>query len=233
MDAVKNTIIAVVKESIPDIAEAGLDSLLQNGIFREIPMLRTILAIGEGALSIRDILYTRHILMFASSLRNGNASCIQIEEHLRELEKNPKLRFIEMETIMADIARHDKYIKDQILANFYSLFISNSSIFDWEKFVTYSEINNNIFVYDICDLQDLNKFGLLRDGDSFDMSSLKRLRNIGLVNYYDGQEVSLEQNNAMSEYEIASITEEGRFFCEYGLSGVSVCQDIDGKKMII
>lgn len=51
-------------EAISDIAEVGIDLLIQNEAIKEIPILSSLLALWKGGLAIRDYLFLRKLSSF-------------------------------------------------------------------------------------------------------------------------------------------------------------------------
>lgn len=76
---IEKSIIESIKSSnleglITDSAEVGLDSLLENGIFKDIPFFGTLAKAYHTASNIKDALFARKVYMFLSSIQETTKS---------------------------------------------------------------------------------------------------------------------------------------------------------------
>lgn len=74
-----------------DFLELGIDSVLQDGLLREIPIVGTIVRMCRFAQNVHDRNLLRQTLVFINEFNSGNISAEKIEKHREKLKQNPKL----------------------------------------------------------------------------------------------------------------------------------------------
>lgn len=198
-----------------DYLEIGLDSLLNDGVLKDIPIIGSCYSIGKVYFGVKDITLTKKVLIFSQKVRKKVISDYELNEHLEILKSDKQKLNKELEIIINYLDRHTKYIKAQILANFYLLYLSKK--IEWEDFDFFAEIVDNVSVYDLKVLKIVWEKGIIKEGERYNPVSLQRLRNYGLVEYHDGLSVIKKGDN---ERYIAMINEIGKFFCEYGMEDI-------------
>ena len=53
-----------------DLAEVAIDQLIDDGVFKDIPILGTIYGVGKAALQIREILFLKKIIYFLTEIKD-------------------------------------------------------------------------------------------------------------------------------------------------------------------
>lgn len=145
MESCGNIIYQHAMDIVPDIAEIGVDSIVEDGILKEIPGINVIIAAGKCITGIAGAISTKHILVFAQKLNDGEHSYKCVMKHYEKLKKYPKKMRHEVETLVSSITNHSKYIKDQMLANFYLLYCNPDIEFTWNDFDMYNEIIRDLW----------------------------------------------------------------------------------------
>ncbi len=202
-----------------DIAEVGLDQLIDDGVLKELPVLSTILKTVKIGNSVHDWFYTRKLLTFIKAIYDGTVTEKEWNKHMEKLQKDPKRRIKELETLAVNIDRHNKRVKEIILANYYVEYIIGN--ISWAQFNLFAEALDIISFYDFDTLSFMvsNEYLSLED-EMENMLSLKHLNNAGLIDYYNGMEV-VGINDEDKKF-IAHITEFGRDFYKLGkISSIS------------
>lgn len=64
-----------------DFLELGIDSVLQDGLFKDIPIVGTIVSMGKFAQNVHDRNLLRQTLTFINEFNNGNFSSDEVEKH--------------------------------------------------------------------------------------------------------------------------------------------------------
>lgn len=219
------------KEIATDLAEVGVDQLLDDGVIREIPVLGILQKTGKLLLDIRNLYITKHVLVFAQNLNRGSLNRTEIIKHYENLEKNPKKKIMELETIINHVSIHYKYIQDKILANFYMLYCNPEDDFGWKDFELMAQITGEIFPNDLealKDIYDKERF----ETQNFDRYAIGRLSKLGLVDYFNGMVVS-ESNGAEANGFYARINKLGSCYWELGVRDLKLYQNFDGEMRII
>ena len=217
-DAISN----FTKETLPDIAEIAVDSMLEDGILKDIPIINSFLAAGMLFGDIRNAFLTKHVLVFTQQLNNGTILQEKIKQHYEELEKNPKKKLQELEIILQSLSKNKKYIQDKILANFYSAYCNPDVDFNWTDFELMSQITEGLFPYDLVELHKIYRAGDLKSGE-FDTYAAMRLSALGLITYDSGaltwaSTISNETPNKVT------INKIGKIFWKLGMTGIGYHQ---------
>lgn len=154
----------------------------------------------------------------------------KLKKHKEELLSKPKKMVKELEIILTYLDRHTKFIKNLILGNFYIMYYDEDVEFEWEDFEFFAEIVDDLSVFDLEDLKALYEKKKLIAGEEYNPVAMKRLRNCGLVDFFDGMVAS--NSNDTNGY-IARITKVGEFFWEYGMRGISIKTTVNDENIIL
>lgn len=65
-------------------SENLLDAFLDDGVLREIPVIKTVLAVGRTGIAVRDVLLVKKLLRFLHEMENVNAERERFEAEMRE-----------------------------------------------------------------------------------------------------------------------------------------------------
>lgn len=123
---------------ISDLAEVGLDAIMEDGIFKDIPILSTAVAVYKIGSSIKERHNLKKLLVFLNELNNGIADEQKRKEYQEKFQGNEKFRNQEIEYLLVLIDRYISYDKPQMLAKIYLAYLCNE--IDWLIFSKYSEI---------------------------------------------------------------------------------------------
>lgn len=229
----KSLIFEYGKDVVLDIAEITIDSLLNDGILKEVPIVDTVQSSVNLVCKIIGRFKAKHILVFAQNVNSNEESTKKIRMHYEKLKEKKKLMQQEMEVIVSSIISHDKYIKDKILANFYLEYCDPNVKFEWRDFEEMLTIVDALFPYDLACLEDIYNKGVYNEGNEYNRSSISRLSNLNLVDYYNEIAVTGDVPNAAAQYYTAKITKTGKYFWEHGLKEIDIFHDIDGESRIL
>lgn len=217
IQAFRDTICNTAVDSLADVAEIGLDSLLADGFIKDIPAIGFLVRMGQGITSIKNVIVAKRILVFVQQVRTNSISDGALQNHIKELDNDPEKFNQELETILDYIDKQVGYIKAKILGNFYHSFLDRK--ISWEDFILLADIVGAISTADIDTLLDLySKREYLRN-DSFDVNCAKRLDRCSLIDYFNGMIVSSKKDN--NKQIMARINNIGDAFVEVGLKNIS------------
>lgn len=120
-----------------DYAEIGLDSFLDNGAIKEIPLVKTVVGIVKGGIAIREIFLAKKLLTFLKAFHLGNLEQEKKEKFLKKLNTDKKYKesVIEQITVLND--RFVSVEKSKILSNLFQAHINGK--FDWKGFCQLAE----------------------------------------------------------------------------------------------
>ena len=71
------------------LGEVTVDSFMNEGILRDIPIIGTIVGLGKAGVAVRDLLFVRKLQAFLGELDNASE---ERERFARDMESNPEER---------------------------------------------------------------------------------------------------------------------------------------------
>lgn len=203
-ESMKNGLLGSGIDMAKEYAEIALDSLLNEGILKEIPIVGTIFNLGKCGLTIKNLQFTRNYLTFLQEVRNNEKTVMELEKHIEELNNNPK----QMETLLIYLEEYKSVDKIKYMANIYRAFLSPNILkVNWEETLIFFELLDRLLPSDIEDLKKMMTYGA-RATEFNDHSGLLRLSALGLLQYFNGKEEKYEHN----KIGLARITAQGKAF---------------------
>ena len=104
---------------ISDCLELGIDSLLNNKIIKEIPILKSFINVGKITQNIRERNYLKNIIVFINELNNGDINIERLKSHQEKLKNNSKKAEKELGRILIILDQTIDNIKVSILDKLY------------------------------------------------------------------------------------------------------------------
>jgi hypothetical protein len=136
-----------------DISEVALDSIFEDGILRDLPVVSTVVGIVKTSKNIRDKLYAKKILLF---LQSSNDCAIEKREaFISKLNKNPKEKQKVGETIILILEKSDEMKKPIIIGNLFKAYLVED--ISYSEFIKLSSIVNKTSVNDLYLLVKMRK----------------------------------------------------------------------------
>src|SRR5699024_5263930 len=112
-----------------DMAELGIDSLLDEGVFKSIPIVSVLVGSGKTAQ--------------------------KIEKYKNHLDSNPKYAEEELGRVIILLNSNVDLKKSELLAKFYRSYINGD--IDWSTFCELSDITSRLFISDLHLLFEVSK----------------------------------------------------------------------------
>ena len=129
---------------IQDIGEIGIDSLLDDGVLKDVPILGSVLAIGKTFGTVRDYYLAKKLMSFLGEL--SSLPDKEREKLIVKLEADSKYK----ETIGAKIidllSRIDDERKPKLIANAFKLYLAGKI-----DYTELSRVNYSIERFQLCD----------------------------------------------------------------------------------
>ena len=152
------------------LSEVLIDSLIEDGIAKDIPIIGTIVGLGKVALGIRERLFLKKIIYFISELKEIPTS--KRHKMIDKIDSSQKYRIKVGEKLLYIIEKCEDHEKSKIIAYLFSAFI--------EGMLTYDEFLRSASVVEKIIPEDLIKFV----NDDFETNALidaGEYLNTGLV----------------------------------------------------
>lgn len=141
---------------LQELAEIGVDSVMQDGILKDVPLIGTLVDLAKTGRNVRDLLFMRKLQSFLSSMQDTpNAARDEFKERM---EGDQELRRRVGENLLLRLERMDDMSKPEILGR----------AFMWlmERRVTYDEYCLLEIAIDRVALPDLKELAAVSDASS-------------------------------------------------------------------
>ena len=172
-----NSLTQEVSGVIGEYAELGLDALVEDGLFKDIPVVSTVTAVYRIGKSIRERHHIAKLISFLNEINKGIVNEEKREEYREKFASNEKFRNQELEYILILIDRYISFDKPQMLAKLYLAYLDGEII--WEEFTMYAEVIDRFLLLDCRTLTsdaDVYIVPIKRTGDA-----IQRLVALGLL----------------------------------------------------
>jgi hypothetical protein len=127
------------------LAEVFADSLMKDGIAKDIPIIGSVIGLGKTAIGIKESLFLKKVIYFISELKN--ISSAQRHEMIDEIDNSGKFRTKVGEKLLYIIDKCDDHEKSQIIARIFSAFLLGT--ISYAEFLRASHIVNQLIIDDL------------------------------------------------------------------------------------
>lgn len=127
------------------LAEVLTDSLMEDGIAKQIPIIGTVVGLGKTAIGIKESLFLKKIIYFISEINNIPAS--KRQEMIDKIDTSGKFRIKVGEKLLYIIDKCDDHEESQIIACLFSSFLSGRISYD--EFLRASHIISQVITEDL------------------------------------------------------------------------------------
>lgn len=183
-----------------DLLEIGIDSVLEDGVLQDIPIINSIIGIYKTGASIREYLFMKKLIKFLNEFKKINEIDRQrfISEELGDKEKREKFG----ETILSLIEKADESKKLNLYAQVFKLHIMGKCTYD--ESIRICTMIDKIFY---SDLEYLIKF---QDGSFEERLITEELYKNGFLSYsgIDGGSASSNGGIIYNKNRYGNITED-------------------------
>ena len=140
--SLRDSVLDPSVDFIEEICEIGIDSILDNTILREIPIVKAVAAIcGVGA-NIHERNLLKQTIAFMHGFRTGTLDSEKIETYRRELKNNPKKQERELSRILVVLSHEIYEVKSKHLGIAFNAVVMDSMIKTPKVFTEASSASN-------------------------------------------------------------------------------------------
>lgn len=157
---ISNSLISSIQEPLLDsaenILEIGIDSILEEGILKDVPFISTAISlykIGKGILDRHTI---KKFAIFINEINNHTIKKEKINEYKKKIESNIKKSEQELEYLLIILARYIGYEKPSMLSKIYLAYLESD--ITWDNLVLFSEIIDRLLPGDFNELASAQTF---------------------------------------------------------------------------
>lgn len=195
-----------------DFLELGIDSVLQDGLLKDIPIVGTIVSAGRFAQNVHDRNLLRQTLAFMQEYKQSGVASAKVEQHRLELREKPKMMEAELGRILILLNKNIDLIKSVYEARFYASF--HAGQISWDDFCELCDITDRLFVSDVEKLREVHINGGVTEEMAVSYRH-DRLISVGLLTNearLSGSIAMFNLNSAETQY-IMVLTDIGNKFC--------------------
>lgn len=145
--ALCDSITDEARSSAASILEVGLDSVLDDGLLKDVPLLSTAASLYKIGHSIKERHYIKKLAEFIQAFNNGIVDDTQVQAIREKLLYDRKKAEKELEYISILVDRYISDGKASIIAKLYLAYHDNK--LSWEEFAMYSEVTDQLFMNDL------------------------------------------------------------------------------------
>lgn len=203
--AMKNSLIREWDGTIEELLEVSLDSILEEGLLRDIPIVGTVNAICKTGVRIREKHLIKETLLFIKALNEGQISKEKVQRYKEMLDSDSERAEKELERILLILDSHISSSQSIRLGHFYKTYVNNA--ISWDKFSELMQANQRIFEEDVNSLLGLKK-GLELKGSYKGL----RLSSLGLIKIKEHTLVDKTLILSNQDYELTGF---GKMFLQH------------------
>jgi len=186
----------------PDLAEVALDHILDDGIIKDIPVVRSVVALYETIVSVRDMLLIKKLLLFLLSL--SSVSPEKKTKFKEKINSDEKFKRVVGEKLIVILDRLDDMEKPALVARAFQAYVEEH--IDLETFQRLTSAIDRSFLLDMRTLKTVG------DPKKFTSHTTLNLSNSGLLEVNASSTVRIGAKS--NEYHI---TELGNLLLEFVL----------------
>ena len=159
-----------------DLAEVGIDAIMNDGILKEVPLLSTVIGFYKIGSGIKERHTIKKLSVFLGEIGKGIVDEQKLLEYQRKFQDDEKKRTKEIERLLVLIDRYTDYDKPKSLAKLYMAYLRER--LSWDELVKYAEVLDRFLPNDFEQLSKGNQHGIHCSEAS---DSLLRLVSLGLM----------------------------------------------------
>lgn len=193
-----NLDLNILKDTTLDYSEILLDSFLKDGVFKEVPVVKTIVALGKTGLGIRDYLLANKLCAFMKNIQDIPQE--KIDKFISKIDNPKKIIEIGMKIIQL-LDKLDETKKAELVGKLYKLLIN--------KEITISEYFRVCHLIDKCFYNDILKLNYFKTNESITShnlevpaETLEELFASGFISNHGFDGGTFEGNNSGTIYKL-------------------------------
>lgn len=205
---------STLSDACVDMAEMGIDSLLDDGVFKGIPVVSLLIGVGKTAQNIHDRNLLKQTIKFINTFNAKSISSAKIEKYRQRLKDNPQFAEEELGRVVILLNSNVELKKSELLAKFYRSYVNEE--IDWSLFCELSDITSRLFISDLQLLYNVYR-GQISDTSQCPVYKADRLIALGLL---DSAMKSMSIGSATGSHTQRYIQANnlGKLYCDISLN---------------
>lgn len=172
----KNSISEEVAGVCSDFLEIGIDSILDEGVLKDIPFISTAVAVYKIGKSIGERNHLKKLGAFLDEINKNIISENDRRDYQNKLKDKQEFLNKELEYVLVIVDRYIGIEKPKMLAKLYLAYLDG--VISWVVFTKYAEVIDRFLPGDCETLVSDTTYKTERD---IDTDSIQRLIALGLV----------------------------------------------------
>ena len=201
-------------DGVANIAEVGIDSIMSDGLLKDIPIVNLLLNASRTFKAIHERNLLKNTALFLDAVNSQKIDDKKVQAYKKKL-LNEKTAERELGRVIVLLDQYVDNIKAQMLGRLFCQYIDRD--YSWDKFCELSDILNRLFLDDMPFLYSI--FGSEDRQAIYHIYkipyNIKRLESIGLVEPF-GEYSSFGDRLLLSENMFAELTDNGLLFADVG-----------------
>ncbi len=152
-DALGKSLFGIAEDTLPDLAEVGIDQILSDGVLKEVPIVKTMYTAVKFVYNVRERNLLKQTLQMIAALRNKVTDHDKIEKYRSHLQKDPRYADKELGRILIILDQTIDVEKSRILGILFGAFVNKE--ISWEMFCELTEITRRMFLSDFAFMKRL------------------------------------------------------------------------------
>ena len=198
------------KDSIGDITELGIDSLLDDGVFKDLPIVSMLVGVKNTYQNIHDRNLLKQTLTFIKQFNSGSINQEKLNKYRDLLNTDSKKAEKELGRVLIILNSTIDMEKSQMLANLYKSYINEK--INWNQFCEFAEIIKMFFLNDF-NIIDLIYKHQITDTSGIEIYPIDRLTSLGIVNTVM-KTIMISSNTSSKSDKYVNLTTIGQKFYE-------------------
>ncbi len=141
-DSLNEETIACVSE----LAEIGLDAIMDDALLKEVPILSTAIAIYKICGSLKERHNIKKLIAFLNEINKGIIDEQKRLEYQQKFKREERFRDQEIEYLLVLIDRYISYDKPKMLAKLFLAYLDGTIL--WEELTMYAEVIDRFLLLD-------------------------------------------------------------------------------------
>lgn len=198
------------KDPIGDITELGIDSLLDDGVFKDLPIVSMLVGVKNTYQNIHDRNLLKQTLTFIKQFNSGSINQEKLNKYRDMLNTDSKKAEKELGRVLIILNSTIDMEKSQMLANLYKSYINEK--INWNQFCEFAEIIKMLFLNDF-NIIDLIYKHQITDTSGIEIYPIDRLTSLGIVNTVM-KTIMISSNTSSKSDKYVNLTTIGQKFYE-------------------
>jgi hypothetical protein len=174
-----DSLLLNTSDILKDYAELGIDSVLDAGVLKDIPIISTIFGVSKVINSVHERNLIKNLLLFLNELNSGNIDKEKLTNYKARLNSNKKEAEKELGRVLIILNQIIDNDKSIMLGKIFKAYVNEK--IDWNQFCEFSEIVNRLFLQDVDALKQIY-YGRLKETSGMgDMYRIERLNSLGII----------------------------------------------------